>query len=116
MTRFRKILLFILIISLIDVLIFKAPLYPLSYSELKKESNELSKERYLEMQHLPLIFIHKQKITESIKSVSESPLLMVFGVCPLNIGASKFVSKTNMNNIVLGQLIPIFLRVRSLRN
>ena len=116
MTTFRKILLFILIISLIDTLVFKAPLYPLSYSELKKESNELSMERYWEMQHLPLIFIHKQKIAESLKSLSESPLLVVFGVCPLNLDAPKSVSKINMKNIVLGQLIPIFIRVRALRN
>ena len=116
MTLFRKILLSILIVCLINALVFKAPLYPLSHSEIKKESNELSREFYLEMQHLPLVFIHKQKVTGSINSNLGSPLQIIFGVYPLKTDLPKFATQSNLNHTVLGRLIPIFIWVRSLRN
>ena len=117
MAQFRKILLFILIISLIDALVFKAPLYSLSYSEIKTESNELSKEElYLELQHLPLVFIYKQNSANSISSNIGSAFQISFGNFPRRNDSHEFTFSVNLNHISTGLLIPIFIKVRSLRN
>jgi hypothetical protein len=116
--HFRKTPSLLLIAVLVNMFVFKAStLYALSFPlEAKNDSNELSQEQFMEMQHLPFIFINKQNITESVKLDSGPSMQVLFGLFAKKIGQPEFFFPPNLLECFILQAIPIFIRVRSLRN
>jgi len=84
--------------------------------ELARESKTLCQEHFLETPHLPFLFVHENNPSGLHQSNPGSPLNVFSNSGILKPKWIKSFGRTNTGYTFIKKNVPIFIRVRSLRN